>query len=217
MALRQVNKSFRQIFGDWNAWDAFSSNPHVSAYSAGATLIDVVDLGATVSSSWKLISVSIQAYLAIIHSESGSNFSPVYGRFGKIKTALITKPDTFSTSGQYGTFVTPMLPLPQDSTLTVDLWDPAIDPLPPRITSVASPPPSTPQPSHTPGTLLAVQTSIQLPIAIDIVAAEQVCVGIWILPSLLAFTSASFSPSFLVLFGMSILQASYVLNIDDGS
>lgn len=217
MALRQIGNPFRTAYNQFNLIDPFEGGTALkSTYSSGATTIDAVPLGAGISSKWKLLSMSVQAYMALIDAGSQSTTTGAFGKFGRASASLILQPNFDQTnSPPYGGMISPMLPLPQDSTLTATLWDPATNPLPPRTPSPPLIPPDIT--SRPPSALLPVNTSIQLPVPIPIDLVERLLVGLWLTPSLIGFYKPAVNAGLFCQFGLAILYASYVLNFDDAA
>lgn len=174
------------------------------ALSAGSTLIDAVNftLGPGLGQTFTITSVSIEAYVELLVNANLS-FPPAgpFGQLGAILGALVVQ-DASQTPGNFGTAA--VLPLPPDMSLSVPLFDPAVNPLPPIRAGASFAP-------FGPGTMLALSGSILPPNPIELPpnTTPSVGVGIWMLPSLLGILG-------LGQIGMRIWGASYCVTYDDG-
>lgn len=152
--------------------------------SEGVTLIDVASSQA-VGRNWELLSVAIQAYLLWQPN------APTYGKIGKVLTAVDPNGQLNPTIPGGG----PLLPRPQDATLTQTLWDPSIDDLPPLNLPA-----------------LSVHNVIQLPVPRKLWDTP-LAIGIWIEPCLIGCGVTGI----LALELLSVVNATYMLNFDDGA
>jgi hypothetical protein len=170
-----------------------------SQRTPGATIIDTNSvITPTQQQRWTLTNVSFTGYLGFLNG-----FSPAYGKLGKIVAGLLLE-----NAQRYQNptpWITPMLPLPPDSSLTADLWNPENDPMPPVM--------GEPIPSQQPplSSLLSVTTVIAPPFPIPFTPGGNLGVGMWMLPSLIGFSVAASYVAGLIMFG-----ANYVINYDDG-
>ena len=158
----------------------------------GATLTQLISYSPE-QKPWSLQSIGFQAGVSI-----DLTAKPI-GKLGKIVAGLVLPPAQSIPSGQ---IISPVIPLP-NPTLTVDLWDPANDPLPPEyvITSAHTP---------SPQSQLQVSGILQLQQPVQIQRGEQIQVGLWILPSLLSFQVAGTQ------WTLQVVQAQWRLVYDDG-
>lgn len=177
--------------------------------SPGATtIIPAVMGGPDISQNWTIISVSIQAYAVLC---GGFTTAPLNccGKFGKAVAALIPQGTSSTAISNSEPWTYPMLPLPSDSTLTEDLWNPANDDLPPLSWFDTLQTESNQIPLDT---TLPVSAVISPPVPIRIEYGVQPALGIWLTPSL--FTNLAASES--LPFGLTFINGSYTVNYDDG-
>lgn len=176
--------------------------------------------GPATSQKWSLLSVTVNGYLGLV---AGSNIGSApalspYGRLGKIITALDpSNPAPFGgfISGSSGQpWSVNMSPLPADGTLSVPLFDPASDELPPWAPMYFKPGlqiitgyPSIPIPTQ----LLPVSATITPPNPIQLLSVLQPGIGIWMEPSLLGDSSRVGG-----YMGLTLFYATYTVDYDDG-
>lgn len=196
MGLQRLPGSFRTAPGTGtNVLDQvlFSGGPaYEAARSPGATLIDNANALA-IGKQWKLLSVSVQAYLTFQVVQS------CYGLLGKIIAGVDTSGQLSITNNGTSPYTPTFLPLPSDATLTQTLWTPDSDPIPPA-------------PGITPG--LAVYSIVTLPVPITVFAGLQILVGLWMLPSLIGTPVAGVLGA---VNNLLVQNGTYLLNFDDGS
>lgn len=96
-----------------------------------------------------------------------------------------------------------MLELP-DPSLTVEIWNPASDPLPPLFDGGPIP--------EKPSALLPINGLLQLTNPIELAPGESVGVGIWITPSLIGSSGIAANQQWLI--GLSS-KTSYVVTYDE--
>jgi hypothetical protein len=172
----------------------------------GATIITrIAPGGPQQNQRWTLVSVSVQAYLALASSGAPS-YPRIGGKLGRIIAGLITDPAQAPTPLP---FVSVAQPLPLDSTLTSSLFDPKNDDAPPTFDGALFP--GSLGANVTPDKLLAIQADISPPLPIGIVPGEPMSVGIWMMPSVLS--SVVTGPSEV---DFILAWASYTINYDDG-
>lgn len=171
-----------------------------SAWTEGATLIDAVQVSPKQNQSWTLLSISFQTYLGIV-SLAGQTF----GKFGKMLAGIMPPAQQANpTNGGSGVpYVTPFIPLPNDTSLFQTVWDPAIDPDPPSFITFG---PGTPITS-----LLPISSTIALPQPIALVPGDSLAIGLWLMPSLLG-TDGTIDG----LIGLFAQYSSYTITYDDG-
>lgn len=180
------------------------AQPVLGQYTAGATLLDRVTLFPATSDDCQVMSFTVSAKLAI-----GTNFDnqnrPPAGRLGKVIAGLTTQD---APTGPPAGYAQTVLPLPADLTLTSELWNPAADELPPLFSMLAASNPITG--GFTPPGLI-VGTTQTLPAPLPIFQGQDLCIGIWKLPSIVdADTTGNLS----LVFG--VFDALWSLVYDDG-
>lgn len=171
-----------------------------SVWSPGGTIIDRINnLKPQRNQDWSVISVTLQAQLTFVTP------GRIYGKIGKLLAALVTDPTVTQATAGPGSggqpWANPMLPLPQDMTLSVDLWNPVSDPLPPADIITGS---------ATQANALNVTATIAPPVPIDLVSGIDIGVGIWMLPALYGWSTASS-----VGMGLVVYNARWQVNYDD--
>src|ERR1700758_3706519 len=143
--LQRQSGAFRSVLGGVAIGDHLitSTVAYTSARTGGATIIDSVPLSIPSQLvNWELLSVSFTGYLAMT---SAYGF---FGRLPKIIAGVMTDVDNTvgvpglvfgqSVPGQNPGFIQPMIALPLDQSLTVPLWDPTVNELPPQISNQLS-------------------------------------------------------------------------------
>lgn len=199
---------------DINVQDILSVFPgqaFISVRGGGATIVDLLNLSPTPQQKWTLQSIAIQAYMLIETEQGATGTGPIYGKLGKIVGGLLLPPtDNVSPSGN-SSFPTdrPMRRLPADPSLIVDLWNPAVDPLPPIAAALSSPVTSQSAPSR----MLPISGIIQLPQPLPLEPGVEIGVGIWIEPSLVGFAN-SYNTE--VDFLIEVRRATYAIAYDNG-
>lgn len=148
--------------------------PSIVANSSFRTLgsyrIEELPINPAVQKAWTIESITITARLYVVVNLDGSGSAP-YGKFGKIiagiapNTPATPQGNFFGASGIFN---------PPDQSLTADLWNPAVEDLPPVIDSFAGGP--------TAG--LAVSCTVTPPVPL-VAAQANFGVFIAIMPSLL--------------------------------
>lgn len=205
MGLQRIQTAFRGIsnpttpFGTLNLFDqwTYPGVAYASAWSPGTTMTDVAP-GQQVGRNWKLLSVGVQGYLFM------SSFAnvPLYGKLGRVVAAVDLSGAAEPGRALGGLTNLPLLPLPPDPTMQADMWTPENNPLPPTET-----------PSNTiPGGGLPLGVNISLPVPLPTFDVP-VGVGIWIFPALMGVPTNR--TGFQTL--LQMINASYILNFDDGS
>lgn len=216
--LRRISAPFRARTSSISitAIDTTQTDPNgAGGWTTGATIIERVALQPQAPSQWTLVAYSITAQILLWSNQPGPSTpqqpNNAYGKLGKIigSVSTVGVPTLDVGSGAGNPWVIPALPLPTDSTVSIDLFDPAVDPLPTQLPLpiLKVPPVSTP-----------VNKSLQLPIPLDI-SAGSLYIGMWMMPSLLATMYTGGPPpqginqplSFLI-----ILNSSYTIIYDDG-
>lgn len=179
--------------GGINLQDAPASA--TSNWTQGGTLIDSVPIQPPLGQVYNIVSWTI-AFQGFWGQTTGG--APSYGKVGSILGAVMrasqrTFPPTPTSFNDPWT--NPMLPLPNDVSLAATLWDSNQDQAFPTITakSLAG---LIPAPTITGG--LVLNTPIQ------IVSGEQISIGLWLMPSLVANVQ------------IWIANAQYAINLDDG-
>lgn len=154
----------------------------VPAYShvrtPGATVINSVTPTQQINQQWSLQSIGIQAFLALV---MGINHNLV-GKLGKIVAGLLLPTNPQPTTSGLQNFSSILLPLP-DPTLTVTLWDPETDQMPPVYPHGVGLDPTL---KTSLSGFLSIGQVLQLQQPVDLEPGETVGIGIWMLPSLLA-------------------------------
>lgn len=213
--------SFRQsvpntINGHVNVQDN-TNNPATEGFgqpgwSGGATLIDQLLFQPPQFSSWHILSYSINAGLSFesYFNDLDTEF-PIYGKLGKIFAAL--QLDTGPTTGGSlpGTmtyaigapYICPALPLPNDMTLGVTLFDPGSDPAPPTNYWNAT---------TTVPNLLPLTASLQLAQPMQVTGSASIGIGLWICPSLLSGSGTNGGAAG----GLCLRNGTYTVYYDDG-
>lgn len=183
-----------------------ATNTPWAGWSQGASLtLPLQDGGPSVSQKWSLLSVSVQGYLVL--AQPGV---PLGGKFGKIIASLVMEsPPPYTGAGGIPVpYVKPVQQIPNDSSLTVDLWDPANDALPPTL--IGSSPTLSGNNSGIGGSL-AISNSISPPVPLELNPGEPPSLQISMLPSILA---AQQQVGFV--FGLAMYYGTYTINYDDG-
>jgi len=171
----------------------------IGGWSYGATLIFSPGFQPPSLEVWEIQAVSITAKLCL--AVPAAPTIPLYGKLGKVVAAVL--PQGATSTAHQGQPDSGMIPLPQDSTLSVDLFDPAVDMMPPLWTSSITTPPSEP------AGMLPLQSVISLPIGQGSQSAANLALGLWITPSLLHNTATQS-------FGLALFGAAYTIIYDDG-
>lgn len=188
--IRRAQGAFRKttIFSGQNLMDTASSATPV--WTPGATIIDTAQVQPPTGAVWELQAFSVSGGLSFTQLAARC-----YGRWGKIIAGII-RPGA-PTGVPNDPYVTPMLPLPIDTSMFADLWDPDNDPTPPL--------------SNQGGLTLPVYAALQLPIPMAVTLGDQVAIGVWMLPSLVGDNSGTSTP-----FQLALWNALYTLTFDDG-
>lgn len=206
MSYNTVPGSFRHDGNGINLADSYTGPGTLLDVqrTTGATILDRVSLatqfGPQYGTRWQVQNVSITAYLSIVSAG-------MCGKLGKFIGGVIIDPNIqpMTTKGPgANAFSTPMRELPQDPSLTVSLWDPAQEPMPPATSPSGSPP----QASQ----LLPVTATVQLPTPIRPLPIVDIIVGIWLTPSLVTVVRPGSAQ------GLSIYAYNSIFNVgyDDG-
>lgn len=177
----------------------------------GATLIDQTDPIGPVSvhgPAPQVLGFTVSGGMLLDGWNRGSAPGAAYGKFGKVRVGLaryasVTRPGVAAqTFGGY--YASSALDLPADSFGIADLWDPAIDRLPPSFYEVNGAP-----------IVLPVTAEIQLPTPVPVLQGQRLYVGIWIAPSLLSAGATPFTtPAPCVV--PTVMGARYQVRYDDG-
>lgn len=183
------------------AWDPGATPTAVNGAgrTTGAALIDQIPLSPAQSPdrTVSILSYSVQAQLAF-----GKNFTTVFGRLGTILAGVNADSNAQATSFDSAgvPLVSATQPLPHDASLVSELWSPAIDDLPPPITTL---PPSL-------GIRAATSVNLNQPLP---AIAGTAYVGIWMQPSILPFLAVT--PTQPGLF-LAVYAATWSITYDDG-
>jgi hypothetical protein len=169
-----------------------------NGWTGGATIIERLSLQPPNGAQWQLLGVGVSGMLvAQANADPGKQ---VCGKLGKIQAGIVPQITTTTENFPLIPFTEPMLPLPIDSSLLFDLWDPASDPLPPSAgtPSAASP-------------MLAVSGALQLPQPIPFQFGSQIGIGMWMNPSLIgqAYNGAAY-------YMLCLCNSLYTIYYDDG-
>lgn len=202
MSLKQAPGSFRSVQGT-NLLDTTSVTvlDYQSLLTPGATLIDYVGITPTLVQRFKLLSVGVTAYLGYYAQPAFPN--PPYGKLGKVIMGLALLGGV-QTGGVGGLpWVTGMLPLPSDPSLTATVWDPASDAMPPMSPTL---------PSNPAASMLAVAGSVSPPAPVALTEGQGLAVGLWLAPSLLGWITPLVADTQ----GLFVCNATYAINYDDG-
>lgn len=196
---RQTNGIFSGGGGPNGNWifDYIPGTPaaNQSSYSAGATMFaPISNIATTGTAKPKLLSVSATANLTFIMSTA------LFGKLGKVRMGLVLDVPPPGTWGNPRV----MAPFPDDPSLMTDMWNPANDPMPPITPNAVIT--SQPQTFFISGEILP-------PVPLDIPTEQDISVGIWITPSLLAPRAAL--PLNTVI-GLLVGNATWSVNYDDG-
>jgi hypothetical protein len=171
--IRRSSGQFRTIL---TSNVSLQDSKQAPGWTTGGTLIDGINLQPLPSERWTILAYSVRGQLTMTYFPLGfvTNYVP-FGKFGKIKTSLVMDTDFTGPTGSVNNpQVVPALPLPQDSSLVADLWDPALNELPPAQNSAVQ---------GTVGEPLSV--SVLLPTPRPIQQGSRFGIGLWMLPSLL--------------------------------
>lgn len=162
-------------------------------YTTGATALDKVPpMFPPTLDHVSLLSFSVTGRIAVVAQPGMTS----YGKLGRIVTGLTQEGSETTDSGG----VQPILPLPEDSALIADLWNPANDNLPVLISAA----------SDRAGTLVNVTHT--LPSPIPIFQGTTLLIGLWMLPSLSKCDSVADATTW----PLWVLAANYSLIYDDG-
>lgn len=166
-----------------------------SVRTAGATMFQpITNVASSGTAKPKLLSVSAHATLTFVMS------TPAYGKLGRVVMGLVL--DT-PPPGTWGNPLV-MAPFPNDQTLMADMWNPVIDAMPPVTPNAVT---------NLQPTTFNITGQISVPISLDVRQEQEITLGIWITPSLLAPLVAL--PLNTVM-GLLLGNTSYSLNYDDG-
>jgi len=177
-----------------------------SAWTAGNTTIGYPPVSSQINQKWTLQAIGIGGLLARINTQGA-----IFGKLGKIVGGLLL-PTTPINTLAYA--LDTLLPLPNPA-LTFDVWNPAIDALPPEYDVQSGSllvPPTPPAVNQA----LAIDGQLQLPTPLELDPGQSPAIGLWMLPSLVG-------SSFLVggvpgwNYKMAIYNATYSLTYDDGA
>jgi hypothetical protein len=134
---RDLPGTFKTTAGGFNSWDqidipGIGIGPIVSRTPGAVTYTPAGLQGPTPQQNWTLLSVSVQAYLAmsaLISAPAG-----MFGKLAPIQTGLVLNNQTAPTNAPY---TQPIDNAPTDNTLITTLWDPTTDDMPPTLASGA--------------------------------------------------------------------------------
>jgi hypothetical protein len=166
--------------------------------TTGSTLTDAVPLQPPSPAKWTLLSYSVQGLLTLKPTIATDG---IWAAFRRIFVCIQTTVAPTPISGG-APWSGAMAPLPNDTTLGADLWDPATDPLPPLLPGVPS------QPFQA----LSVAAQVNLPQPIDI-AAGSLFISIFMLPHMVSNTGGLGLAADI---GRQLCFANYTLIYDDG-
>lgn len=145
-----------------------------------------------IGSKWDLLSVSFQAFM-LTNRAAGR----AYGSLGQLGIGVILDTPIPVTGGQQA-YATP----PSDLSLFSQIWDGEIDNTPPDI-SVLTIPGDVSQ-------AFSVSGTISPPIARTLYAGQEIAVGLWLTPSILASGQNGDAVS------LFVLNAKYEIVVEDG-
>lgn len=187
--------------------DEIAFSPLVAARTTGVGLIIPAFIGGPkVSENWEIISVSVQASLMFANfNNAGFTAVSAFGRFGRIFAGVSM--DELVTTPPQQSFLGPIPQPPSDLSLTVDIWNPDIDPMPPTRADATGT--FAPQLDQT----LLIGGTISPPNPLQLFEGVQPSVGIWMTPSLLGAGANAVPPNLL---GLTLFYASFAVNYDDG-
>lgn len=217
MAVKRFNQTFQtdssnaRMCADTPNWGTGSAvvnrSQGATAVIGGGTLPQTPRRDALSSPPYKLISMSVTAYLGLAANATSGNIP--YGLFGRIVAG--TDPNAVTPFGGFvfGANSQPwsviMEPFPPDPSLVSEMWNPANDPMPPAIAPY----------SAVPGfdSLLPITAVISPPVPITLPGTNAPYVGIWMTPSLYG------APVGLAggVAGMMLFYGNSVLTYDDGT
>jgi hypothetical protein len=182
---------------------AFNGNSYQSFWSPGNTIIVTPEITPKINQKWELLSIGFVGYLTVRTNTS------CFGKLGAILGGLPSPSNNGAPTPKIsGTFTDGpsvsangvMLPLPNPN-LSVPLWTPDSDPLPPTYNPAGGAPPTLP-----------VSATLQLPNPIDLYDGYPLSVGVWIKPSLLGTPSTNGA----AYFEIDITALSFTLTYEDG-
>lgn len=180
-----------------DSWSVPLGVNYRSATSNGCTVFASMGLNPSLVQKWSILSVGFQAALGI-----AINGIAVFGRLAPIYCGVFLE----GGPSPGPAVILPPAPL-SDPSLTVKLWDPNTDPMPPISDGLALG-------TMNPGELLQVSAAVQLPVPYPLRSgARPPVVGMWIMQSLLGTPNASTTPS---LWQLVTVDPSYTFEIDDG-
>lgn len=189
----------------FNAWDLVALNPPTTApassWTAGAGIVDTVQVRTPTTSPWDLLAFTVQA--ALVLADTNFTFIPYFGKLGRVIAGVTNGLPT--NSGTTGFYQLSLPPLPQDASLQASLWDPAVDPLPPIVRNAV--------PAQPPVLEVTAAQNLQQPLAVP--AGGQINLGIWVLPSLLNTNTIGNNGT--PCLSMTVCNAEYVVIYDDHS
>lgn len=211
MAIQRSANAFRvdTSSNDINVEDdinVFAGQQYISVRGTGATIVDLLSLAPEPQQKWTLQSIAIQAYM-LIELSSSAGVSSLYGKLSKIVGGLLLPPYAYASGNSSFPADRPMRPLPPDPSLTVTLWDPAIDQLSPMV------PINTVTSQSAPSKMLPISGVIQLPQPLPLEPGVEIGVGIWILPALIGFANLNNGQ---VTFSIEVRRATYAIAYDNG-
>lgn len=173
-----------------------------SNWTNGCTVLDSVNIttGSPTNDRTAVLGFSVTAFLVLA---SAANVN-AFGKFGRIIAGVTTDiPATPFPSAA----ILPGLSLqslPSDLSLVGDLWNPADDPLPPIVSTYPTPSPNS-------GLQATITQTLPSPIIIPR-GGSNLCIGLWMLPSLIASDGAG-SPKVTLVSQGAIWSVTY----DDGA
>jgi hypothetical protein len=163
--------------------------------------------GPDADEDWSILSVSVQAFLALsLTFPTEGNFL-FGGKFGKIEAGLIMPPEAADVGVLQS--APGIVSYPADQALVATLWDSASGQLPPFTAGVTCAPAV--------GRGLPVSCTILPPNPIKLTPGNPPAIGIWMHQTLLSMinTLTTFPIPFYV--GLGVCYAQWTVNYDDGN